>query len=190
MSAVAPQPDPNPTALPRGWRGVGRFFRLVITGWALAGGCLILAMAVYTAASAIRNLVTGAPLPGEYELAMHFIAIAIFSFLPYCQLSGANVTVDILTEGMGERAKATMAAFSSIFAIGFSALLLRQMSIGLQDYLRYPEMTPILHIPLWTAFPPILVSLSLLLVASLMTFAAGWQKARGSDSHPPADVTS
>jgi TRAP-type C4-dicarboxylate transport system permease small subunit len=146
---------------------------VVIRGWALIGGVIVAALSAYTAASAIRNLVTGAPLPGEYELAMHFVAIAIFAFLPYCQLSGANVTVDIFTEGMSHRAKSAMSAFSAIFAVAFAILLLRQMSIGFGDYLRYPEMTPLLHIPLWTAFPPILLSLALLLVAALITLREG-----------------
>jgi TRAP-type C4-dicarboxylate transport system permease small subunit len=185
VTAAPIPPAVDPAAPPRR-RGLDRFLRAVITGWALAGGFLVLGLAIYTAASAVRNIITGAPLPGEYELAMHFVAVAIFSFLPYCQITGANVTVDVLTEGMGERGKALMAAFSSIFAIAFAGLLLRQMSLGLQDYLRYPEMTPILHMPLWTAFPPILFSLFLLLVASVMTFVEGWQKARRPNRHPPA----
>ncbi len=76
-----------------------------------------------TAASAISNLLVDRPFPGDYELTKHFIAVAIFAFLPYCQLTGANVTVDIFTEGMSERAKAAMVAFSSLFAIAFALLL-------------------------------------------------------------------
>jgi TRAP-type C4-dicarboxylate transport system permease small subunit len=154
-------------------------FARIIRGWALIGGIIVAALSAYTAISAVKNLITGAPLPGEYELAMHFVAIAIFTFLPYCQLSGANVTVDIFTEGMSHRAKSAMAAFSAIFAVAFSALLLRQMSLGFEDYLRYPEVTALLHIPLWTAFPPILLSLALLLVAALITLRDGWIGMRG-----------
>jgi TRAP-type C4-dicarboxylate transport system permease small subunit len=162
-----------------GGSGFVGFCRAAITLWALAGGVLIALLVLYTAASAISNLVTGAPLPGDYELAMHLVAVAIFTFLPYCQLTGANVTVNIFTEGMGPRAKAAMAAFSSLFAAAFAVLLFRQMSLGFRDYVAYPEMTPLLHVPLWTAFPPILVSLFLLLVAALITFVEGWRGTRG-----------
>ena len=94
-------------------------------------------------------------------------------------LVGANVTVDIFTEGMSERGKQAMAAFSSLFAIAFSVLLLVQMSSGFRSYLRYVEVTPVLKLPLWTAFPPILFSLLLLLCAAVITFVASWRAVRG-----------
>lgn len=151
----------------------------IIRGWALAGGFLTAALAVMTAASAVSNLAFGAPFAADYELVKNFIGVAIFMFLPYCQLVGANVTVDIFTEGMSEAKKAAMALFSSIFALCFAALLLRQMSLGFMSYLRYPEVTPVLGLPLWTAFPPMLVSLFLLVVASLLTALDGLWTIRG-----------
>ena len=82
---------------------------------------------------------------------------------------------------MGDRAASRRwRVFSSLFAIAFSLLLLRQMSVRLRaSYLRYPEVTPILQLPLWTAFPPILLSLALLLVAACLTVAEGWRGMRG-----------
>jgi TRAP-type C4-dicarboxylate transport system permease small subunit len=97
-----------------------------------------------TAASAVSNAVTGRPFAADYELVKHIIAVAIFMFLPYCQITGANVTVDIFTQGMGQRGKSAMATFSSLLAIAFSLLLLVQMSGGLRSYLRYQEVTPVL----------------------------------------------
>lgn len=158
------------------WSGL---LRGIIKAWALVGGAVILVLVAITAASAISNLLFNVPFSGEYELAKHFVGIAIFTFLPYCQLSGANVTVDIFTEGFGPRAKATMLLFSSLLAAAFSILLLRQMSLGFGDYIRYPEETAALHLPLWTAFPPILFSLALLLIASLLTAHDAWRALRG-----------
>ncbi len=158
---------------------------VVIRYWALAGGAIVAALVVMTAASAILNLVSHKPIPGEYELVKHFIAIAIFTFLPYCQLAGANVTVDIFTEGVSERAKSAMVVFSSLLAALFALLLLRQMSLGFRDYIRYPETTATLGVPLWTAFPPILLSLLLLLVAALITGADGFRGMRGESLPRP-----
>ncbi len=135
-----------------------------------------------TAGSALSNLLFARPYSPEIELTRHLVAIIIFTMLPYCQLVGANVTVDIFTEGMGERTKAAMAALASLFAIAFSALLLRQMSFGLESYRQFVEVTPVLRLPLWTAFPPILVSLALLLLAALLTFADGVRVMRGRPS--------
>ena len=159
------------------WSGL---LRGIIRAWALAGGLILLGLVLITAASALSNLLFNLPFSGEYELAKHFVGIAIFTFLPYCQLTGANVTVDIFTQGFGARTKAAMAMLSSLLAAAFAIVLLRQMSLGFGDYVRYPEGTAVLHIRLWTAFPPILVSLALLLVAALLTAHDGWRTLRGS----------
>lgn len=147
----------------------------VIRFWALLGGSITLALSLMTALSALSNIVFARPFSPDHELVKHFIAIAIFMFLPYCQLTGSNVTVDIFTEGMSERGKSAMVAFSSLFALAFSLLMLRQMYLGFFSYLRFPEVTPVLRLPLWTAFPPILASLALLAAAALITLLDGWQ---------------
>lgn len=169
-------PPPPPHHIPG---RVETIFAAVIRYWALAGGIITAGLAVLTAASAASNIFFRAPFASDYELVKHFIGVAVFMFLPYCQLTGSNVTVDIFTENISERKKAAMATFSSIFAIAFSLLLLRQMSLGFMSYLRYPEVTPVLQLPLWTAFPPILVSLALLLAAAIITAVDGWRGVRG-----------
>ena len=156
-----------------------RVIAAVVAGWALLGGLVTAGLAVMTAASAVSNLLFAAPFSADYELVKNFIGVAVFMFLPYCQLSGSNVTVDIFTEHMSERKKAAMAGFSSLFAIAFSALLLRQMTLGMLSYMRYPEVTPVLQLPLWSAFPPMLVSLALLLLAAIITAVDAWRGVRG-----------
>ena len=108
--------------------------RGIVRGWALLGGLLTLGARRDDRGE--RGLEPACPagrFAGDYELVKHVIAIAIFMFLPYCQITGANVTVDIFTEGMSERGKAAMAAFSSLFAVAFSLLLLVQMTGGLRS---------------------------------------------------------
>ena len=151
----------------------------VIRMWAILGGLGATALALMTAASAVSNLVFAAPFAADHELIKHVIAVVIFMFLPYCQLAGANVTVDIFTEGMGARTKALMAAFAALIAIAFAAVLSRQMYLGLLDYRQYVEITPVLKLPLWTAFPPILVSLALLVVAAVLTLVDALRAMRG-----------
>ena len=156
-----------------------RVIATLVRLWALGGGLLMGALAVMTAASAVSNLVLQAPFAADFELVKHLTAVAVFMFLPYCQLSGANITVDIFTDRASEASKAAMTLLSALLAGAFALLLLRQMSLGLQSYLRYPEVTPVLHLPLWTAFPPILVSLLLLLLAATITAANAIAAVRG-----------
>lgn len=151
------------------WRRFESTTRWATRAWALVGGLILAALALMTAASAVMNLVANRPIAADYELMKHFVAIAVFTFLPWCQLVGANVSVDIFTERMGPRAKAAMALLGAVLAGAFAALLLVQMYGGMQGYLRFPEETAVLKLPLWTAFPPILLSLVLLLAASAVS---------------------
>jgi TRAP-type C4-dicarboxylate transport system permease small subunit len=154
--------------------------RAIIRIWALLGGLILVGLVVMTGASALSNLAWNRPFSGDYEVVRHFIAIAAFAFLPYCQLTNSNVTVDIFTEGMGTRAKAAMQLLASIAAGMLAALLLWRMWLGMWDYIRYSEYTQVLGIPLWTAYPPILVSLALLLAAAFITAGEAWHAMRGA----------
>ena len=119
--------------------------------------------------SVISLSALGFPVPGDFEMVQMGVAIAAFSFLPYCQLTGTNVTADIFTSRASPRWVALFALLAALVAVAFSVLLIWRMSDGLASYLEYEEVTTILNIPLWTAFPPILISLALLIVASAIT---------------------
>lgn len=54
-------------------------------------------------------------------------------------------------------------------ALAFALLLLWRMQAGLEDYREYLEVTAILEFPIWIAYLPILASLVLLAIASVMT---------------------
>ncbi|MGI9433634.1 MAG: TRAP transporter small permease, partial [Geminicoccaceae bacterium] len=95
--------------------------------------------------------------------------IAAFSFLPYCQLTGANVTADIFTSRASPRWIAIFSLVASIIALCFSLLLLWRMYAGMLDQKEYEYTTAILQFPHWVAFIPILISLGLLAIASLFT---------------------
>jgi TRAP-type C4-dicarboxylate transport system permease small subunit len=106
------------------------------------------------------------------------ISVAVFCFLPYCQLTGANVTADIFTSSASPRWVAIFSLVASVVALVFSLLLLWHMYAGLLDQKKYGYITAILEFPHWVAFIPILISLALLAVASI-AFAspafAGWK---------------
>ncbi len=139
--------------------------------WALCGGAVILGLVLLTATSVVRDMLWRAPIPGDFELVQVCCAVAVFSFLPYCQLQRGNVVVDLFTLHAPAAFKATMDALGSFLMLLLALLLLWRMSHGALDYHDpyFPEVTPILGIPIWTAFPPILVSLLLWAAASLVT---------------------
>lgn len=141
----------------------------LIKGWALLGGFLLLAVVLMTVYSAAASFLISKPFPGDFELTQMGVAVAAFAFLPYCQLSFANVSADIFTSGASPATVRLLNRLGSLIALFFSLLLIWRMYEGLLDYQTYLEVTTILQIPLWYAFVPTLFSLSLLVLASLLT---------------------
>jgi TRAP-type C4-dicarboxylate transport system permease small subunit len=143
--------------------------RTLAAAWAVAGGGVLLAVVVMSVASVVGGALFRTPFPGDFELVQMGVAVAVFAFLPYCQITRANVTADIFTMRASRRAIALMDLLGAIVAFGFAVVLVWRMSAGMRDYIRYAETTTILQIPHWAAFVPILASLALLALTSLVT---------------------
>jgi len=72
----------------------------LISRWlAYFGGVVLTAIALITVVSVIGRALTGfglGSIKGDFELVEIGAAVAVFSFLPWCQLNRGHVTVDIL----------------------------------------------------------------------------------------------
>ena len=149
--------------------GPAAFARRVIEIWVLLGGLVLLGIALMSTWSATSAFVFDKPLQGDFELVEMCVAVAVFMFLPYCQLTDANVTADIFTAHARQRTLARLKLLSVSIALGFGVLLIWRMYAGLLDYRQYVETTTILRIPIWYAYIPALISLALLVVACLIS---------------------
>ena len=72
----------------------------LIVGWALFGGVILLLLVIMTTYSAAAGFLIATPFPGDFELTEMGVAVASFAFLPYCQLTFANVSADVFTAKM------------------------------------------------------------------------------------------
>lgn len=174
----------SPRQPPGARQGVAARARGLLAGgiraWAYLGGALLLLITGLEAANAVGKLLTGSAHAAEHELVKYMVGIAIFSFLPWCQLQDGHIAVDLFTERISARAKHLLAACGAGVGGAIALLLLRQMSFGLQSYLEYREVTAVLHLPIWTAFPFVLISLALWALAcglSLATHVAAFRAA-------------
>lgn len=153
---------------------LGRSGRVVFAAsriWAALGGIVLLALMLMTVASVIMRATLGAPILGDYELVEMGTAIATFAFLPYCHQAGGNVLVDVFTNRAPAWIKGALGALSSLILLIVAAVLLWRMALGGYDFYQYHETTTNLGIPRWWAFPPILISLALLVLVSLAVLA-------------------
>lgn len=139
--------------------------------WALLGGLVLLGILGVTAASVTLDILYNAPIPGDFELVQLGCAVAVFAFLPWSQIRRGHVAIDIFTQRAGLRFRQTTQAAGSLLMLLFALLLLWRMTLGLMSYYDpvFPETTPILGVPVWLAFPPILASCALWALASLVT---------------------
>ena len=165
--------------------GGSRFERLALAmfglsrAWAVLGGVVLLAVMLMTVLSVVMRAVLGFPILGDYELVEIGTAIAAFAFLPYCHQAGGNVVVDVFTNRAPERVKRALGALGSLLLAIVACALLWRMALGGYDFLRYHEVTTNLGIPRWWAFPPILISLALLALVSLVACARDLATAAG-----------
>ena len=140
----------------------------LISVWALVGGLILLSVVSLNIGSIIGGIVL-IHVPGDFELTQIGVAVAVFCFLPYCQLHKHNVTADIFTFWANNKMILILRIGGAVIALLFSILLLWRMTDGMLDQKKYDYTTAILQIPVWTAFIPILISLCLLAMASIMT---------------------
>ena len=156
------------TALTHGRTGILGAAAAAITLWAILGGVVLLAVVLMNVGSVV-GMAFGRPFPGDFEMTEVGIAVAAFAFLPYCQLTDANVTADIFTANARPRVIAALKLVAAIVALLFGAVLLWRMWLGMLDQQAYNYTTAILQFPLWLGFLPALVSLALLVVAAAVT---------------------
>jgi TRAP-type C4-dicarboxylate transport system permease small subunit len=154
----------NPGASP-----AGRLLRRIITGWALAGGVLLVAVVAMNVTSVLGSALLGRPFPGDFEMTEVGVAVAAFAFLPYCQMTGANITADIFTARARRVTLSIFALAAATAALAFSLILLWRMYSGLLDQKAYNYTTTILQFPHWIAYAVILISLALLAAAALLS---------------------
>ena len=147
---------------------VEKFVRFLILFWALAGGALLF-LVVFLNTFSVTGGIVGNPIPGDFELTEMGVAIAVFAFLPYCQLTNANVTADIFTSKSSPRWIALFGLISSVVALLFSILLFWCMSQGMIDRYNYQYTSAILLIPMWIPYVPVLFSWVLLLFAAIIS---------------------
>ncbi|MCO5730998.1 TRAP transporter small permease [Rhizobium sp. SSA_523] len=147
--------------------GLDRFGRLteaMATGLVALGGLCLVGASVLTGFSIFGSFALR-PIPGEIEIVEALCGLAVFAFLPFCQLKRGHVGVDMLIEAFGRKAmNITQLAGDVIIALLIGLLSWRH-AIGLMDKFGNGETTPLLLLPIWWGYAIAMV----LLIANLVT---------------------
>ena len=164
----------------------GRVMETLARWFAYGGGLVLAAVAVMTVVSIIGRRFFNAPVPGDYELVANGCALAVFAFLPLCQLKRGHVTVDIVVDQMPRRLRAFLGFLGDVLIAMAAVVILRQLWFGFgekypygSDALRnalgmgykpfFAETTYELEIPVWIPYGIALFGATLFALVSLYT---------------------
>lgn len=185
---------------------IGRSVEAIARWLAYLGGGILAFLSVMTVVSIIGRALNGVgplgPVPGDYEMVANGCAIAVFFFLPYCQLKRGHVTVDIVVGRFPPRIFALFGLLGDAVIALASVVILRQLWLGFgekfpygSDALRdalamgykpfFPETTYELEVEVWILYGIALVGALALVIVSLYTVAraARWV-IDGQEHHP------
>lgn len=163
----------------------GRTIHKLAEWVAIVGGLCLVAASVLTGIS-IAGSLTYKPLPGEIEVVEILCGVAVFAFLPYCQLHKGHVGVDLFIGMLGHKAINWTQLIGDVIITVLFALLTWRHWIGTLDKFRNGEFTPILFIPIWWGFAAAMILLVInLLVSGWTVYADIHDIRRGIDVELP-----
>jgi TRAP-type C4-dicarboxylate transport system permease small subunit len=136
---------------------------------ALVGGAIAIAVALIVVASILGRWLFSTPIPGDFELAQMGTAIAVFAFLPYCQIMRGNIVVDTFTMRLPARIRGRMdSIWDSVYAAAM-ALVAACLTRGTLDTFASHEVSMVLRIPIWPGVAFGALSVAFLAIVSMAT---------------------
>lgn len=169
---------------------VGLWVERLARWLALFGGLVLAGLALMTVASIIGRAFIFAglsPVRGDYELVQMGCAIAVFSFLPWCQLNRGHVTVDVIVDRFPARARAFLTLLGDVALFAAAVLIAWRLWLGVNDKRSYGEETYELGLQLWWGYGAAMVGAALFaVVAGYTAWRSLNEMLRGGDGgHPP-----
>ena len=137
--------------------------------FAITGGLLFCVLAGITVTSILGRALLSMPVPGDFEIVAMGTAVAAFLCLPYCQLNGGQVRIDLFMGRVSPRTTGMLDAIVALLCATIAGAFAWRMVLGLGDALRDDDVTIILGLPLWWAYPFAICSFALLAVCCIYT---------------------
>ena len=165
---------------------VGRALHRAATGVAVLGGLVLFALTLLTVISVVGRAAFSAPIQGDFELVELGMAIAIFSFLPYCQIVRGNVIVDLIMSRASPRTRALLDGIGNLLYTAIAALLTWRVALGGMEIRSYHETTMVLQVPVWWGYVPAVIFLAFLTVVCAYTVWRSAEEYRDAPAGAPA----
>lgn len=155
---------------------------------ACAGGALLLVIVVLTCVSiAGRTLFSAGiccgPIRGIYDYTEIGIGVAIFAFLPWCQIRRAHAAVDLFKAFFPDLMNRLLDIIIDVTMLVLAAVVAHRLWLGMLDKRAYGETTLIAQTPVWIGYAGCLVgAVGFVLVAAFCVL----RSARALSGRAPA----
>jgi len=161
LSYEPPSYEPAPTPLDR-----------LTAAVAVIGGLISLGIAVAVTASVVSRNLRDEGIPGDFEYVQMGTAIAVFCFLPYCQLRRGNIVVDSFSTYWPPRLRALVDALWDLVYAAIMGLIAWSLFHGAADIRSNGTATMVMGTPIW---PAVLACAVLCAFLSLICLASAWR---------------
>jgi len=149
----------------------------VAHGSALLGGVLLLAAAIVTCVSVTRG-VFGHPILGDAEIVELCMGVAIALFLPWSEMRGAHVMVDVFTARLPARSIAWLDAAMRAAVALVATVLAVKIADGAYAQWDRERASMFLELPYWWGYAGAAAGLALWTVTAAFVAAERFAEAR------------
>jgi TRAP-type C4-dicarboxylate transport system permease small subunit len=115
---------------------------------AILGGLLIVAAALLVCTSVGLRWATNDSVPGDFEFVQIAIALAAFSFLPFCQARHGNIFVETFTTRLPIAWRNAIDAFWDMVYAAFAGLIAWRLAVGAVETITNKTTTMVLGLPI------------------------------------------
>jgi len=114
------------------------------------------------------------PIVGDFELVEAGVALAVMSFLPWCQLNRAHAIVELFTSALPPFINRLLAFIWEVLFAFILVIIAWRLIVGTSDKLRFNETTFMLQFPVWWGYAACSIAA---VIACLVALYSVWQHA-------------
>ena len=121
------------------------------------------------------------PLAGAEELAKYFLICLTFLAAPYVTAQGGQIRMEEFQGMLPPRPRWLLQLFIELCAVALFGILLVASVVTISRNMN--SVTPILEMPFWLFFAPLVAGSLLLVVETLVVFLHTWKSRRPEEKH-------
>ena len=152
------------------------------TVFALLGCAVASITASLTVTSIAGRALFSTPIPGDVELTQFGIALAIALSLPWCQLRGGNIIVDVFTHALRPGGRRFLDGVGTLLLALMTGLLAWRTAAGAVSVYSASETTMILGLPMGHTYAVLAPGLALTAAIAMMQTLQHWRGQVATDT--------